>query len=167
MANWKRDLLNPMQIRNISDMSGNSIGNFTGERDGIYEIIKEGTKEYLVHRTSEHSWYKHFKLPTKSLTEKQKLDWILSLYKRCPRNPITYRVIELNGPTAAMIRILFDRPTRVSNTRFNIQYTPIPIIPTESNIQLPMQQDPPTQEYLFTRTAADFYRPKHNITITL
>jgi hypothetical protein len=148
----------------------------TGEQYGIYSIIIENGDQYLAHIVSSTYFRRCICLPVVQLSEEEKDSWFQSLQDGCPTNPLTGRVIDRNGPTAAMLFILCNRSSSRSSRR---NTRPHVVIQEEENIILPMaaalpiveevvvQPVPPTNEEIYMpRTAADFYR-NHTVRRTI
>ena len=140
----------------------------TGETYGIYSIVIENGDQYLAHIISPTYFRRCICLPVIQLSEEEKDSWFQSLQDGCPVNPLTGRVIDRNGPTAAMLFILCDRSSGRSSRR---NTRPQVVIQEEENIILPMAADLPIveevvvqpalmirEEIYIPRTAATFYR---------
>ena len=80
---------------------------------GDYEIIRKNGIDILIQNygNSKEGYRsaKCFNLPVSTLTPNQKLLWKLSVKEGKPINPLTKRIIQLDGPTAAMLMILSKR----------------------------------------------------------
>lgn len=131
-----------------------------GEQYGIYSIVIENGDQYLAHIISSTYFRRCICLPVLQLSEEEKNSWFQSLQDGCPVNPLTGRVIDRNGPTAAMLFILYDR----SSGRSSRRNTPLQlVIPAMAALpiveEVVVQPVPPINEEVYMpRTAADFYR---------
>lgn len=83
------------------------------EEFGDYEVIKQNGKDILIQNYGNYKEgyrsAKRFELPVSKLTPTQKLLWKTSVKAGKPINPVTNKVICLDGPTAAMLMILSKR----------------------------------------------------------
>ena len=140
----------------------------TGEKYGIYSIVIENGDQYLAHIISPTYFRRCICLPVVQLSEEEKDSWMHSILDGCPTNPLTGRVINKNGPTAAMLFILYDR----SSGRSSRRNTRPQLVIQEENVILPMAAAAPPiveevvvqpapmihEEIYIPRTAATFYR---------